>query len=478
MKKSFTFFSLTFLILCFSIRIIYAQNPGTLDPTFGNNGIVTTDFNSNTMEVGQSVVLQPDGKIVLAGYTYPSVSSSIRDFAVARYNVNGTLDNTFGNGGKVTTDFGYSDSGNSIAIQSDGKIIVAGSSNYDFVLARYNTNGTIDSTFGINGKVTSHIGTGSAVAYSIALQNDEKIIAAGYACFNDSIFGYDCAFALARYNTNGILDSTFGINGIASPNFGYFNNDQATAHDLSVQIDGKIIIAGGTEYNDSITGYNCSVFAMARYYPSGILDNTFGTNGMVTTEFGSNDVDGCNSISIQNNEKIVLAGIAADSSHGPERFAVARYETNGSLDNTFGINGKVITSIGTDSWAISTAIQSDGKIVIAGGGDLNSSSKYDFALARYYGDMTSIEEMQGIKNNLYIYPNPATNSITIENPNPNVQKYFVSIKNIQGQEVLSEKINFATTHIINISGLRNGEYIITLLNGNENYVNTFVVQKQ
>jgi uncharacterized delta-60 repeat protein len=195
----------------FSLLITVGAHPvaaaeGDLDTTFDSDGKVTTAIGASDNEA-YSVAIQSDGKIVAAG---SSKNGSNYDFALARYNTDGTLDTNFGTGGKVITAIGSStDVAESVAIQSDGKIVAAGfsnnGSNNDFALVRYNTNGTLDTTFDSDGKVTTAIGSANDAAYSVAIQSDGKIVAAGF-----SNNGSNNDFALVRYNTNGSLDTSFG----------------------------------------------------------------------------------------------------------------------------------------------------------------------------------------------------------------------------------------------------------------------------
>ena len=179
-----------------------------------------------------------------------------RDFALARYNSNGTLDTTFGTGGKVTTDFsGNHDWANGLAIQSDGKILTAGvaydaTGNWDFALARYNSDGTLDATFGLDGKVTTELGGRFDEAYALALQPDGKIVAAGVARRD---------FAFARYNPDGTLDASFGIGGTVTIDFSG-SSDVASA--IAIQSDGRIVAAGTTNLD---VGREIGDFALARY---------------------------------------------------------------------------------------------------------------------------------------------------------------------------------------------------------------------
>ncbi|MEV6050381.1 calcium-binding protein [Streptomyces sp. NPDC052107] len=335
--------------------------PGDLDPTFGTGGKVTTDFSGNN---DFATAAQADGKIIAVGQS--DAGGGDFDFALARYNLDGSLDTTFGTGGKVTTNFGGVDGARGVAVQTDGKIVVAGFSNTDFAVARYNTDGSLDTTFNGTGAVTTDFGGGEDVAFGVALQADGKIVAAGST---NAFGGLD--FALARYNLDGSLDTTFGTGGKVVTDFGTGDND--IANGVVVQTDGKIVAAGS-----GVSGSTLD-FALARYNTDGSLDTTFGTGGLVTTDFGG-DNDQALGVALQNDGKIVAAGFT--NAGGTNDFALARYNTDGSLDTTFGTGGKVITDFGgTIDEAFGVAVQTDGKIVAAG--ITNAGGTFDFALARY-----------------------------------------------------------------------------------------------
>ena len=336
---------------------------GALDPTFGAGGKVITDFGT-TADQGSAVALQPDGKIVVAG-------ESSQDFGLSRYNSDGSLDTTFDADGKVLTSFSIgSDIASAIALQPDGRIIAAGYGGDfgDFALARYNSDGSLDITFGSAGKVLTGFGQGDEWVHDIALLADGKIIAAGYS-YNFSDDSTD--FALARYNSDGSLDTTFDVDGRVRTDFGVLDFGNA----IALQPDGKILVAG-TILNPNL---NTSDFALARYNSDGSLDSTFDSDGKVTTDFASGEDYG-NEVALQPDGKIVLAGISEFN------FALARYNSDGSLDLTFDSDGKLITDFGTDSAPFekhggeAVTIQLDGKIIAAG------FSNSNFALARYNSD--------------------------------------------------------------------------------------------
>ena len=347
------------------ILVSYDTN-GSLNSGFYRNGRVSTDFNGS--EFSQGMTLQRDGKILVAGYnSNPLVKP---DFAVARYNANGTLDFSFDVDGKVTTDVGASDYAESVLQQLDGKIVVAGSSGtfqsengalaHDVALIRYNTNGGIDSTFGNNGKVTNHLGVGWSEGYSLVQQNDGKLLLAGTQGYTST------GIALLRYNSNGSLDLSFGNGGIAEWAFG---RGFATA----LQQDGKILVVGDNgNYGAAGDG-----FLLVRFNTNGTIDTSFNGGKAVVTDIGAGSDVG-HSIVIQPDGKILVAGTSTNGSNSD--IALVRYNSNGSLDITFDTDGKVVTDISNQDSANAIALQQDGKILVAG------SSNNNIALLRYNSD--------------------------------------------------------------------------------------------
>ncbi len=397
---------------------------GTLDTTFDGDGMVITPMSSGS-DVPSGVAFQADGKIVVAGY---SQNGSNYDFAVARYNTNGSLDPTFDGDGKVTTTMGSSNNfAFSLAIQGDGKIVVGGEASdgrgADFALARYNTDGSLDTTFDHDGQIILAIGTRNDMGRTVVVGDDGKILVAGTA-----EFGENSDFAVVRFNANGSLDSTFDGDGKMTQAIGAAND---YAYDIAVGSEGEIVVVGSSDVsgntdfavakfdthgslesgfdhdgpgrlhtnisgNDeskqviqvdgklvvvgsSLNGSN-SDFAVIRYNADGSLDTTFDGDGKLTTAFGET-TDTANCLAVQSDGKIVVAGYTANS--GSCDFALARYNADGSLDTTFDGDGEVTTIIGPgEDIASSVAIQADGKIVLAG--HSGKDRDYDFALVRYH----------------------------------------------------------------------------------------------
>ena len=359
---------------------------GSFDTSFGIGGKITTTF-LGVFDRANAVALQPDGRIVVAGVALRTSSTS--DILVARYNANGSLDTGFGTSGWVTTsvvnDF---DGANAVLLQPDGRIVVAGYgqdrfSNGFFVLARYEANGSLDATFGAGGWMTTDFPGSREQANALALQPDGKLVAGGVAN-ND--------FALARYNPNGSLDATFDGDGRVTTDF---LGDEDVVYEVRMQPDGKIVAAGTGSMAIPSQDIGDHEFALARYNADGSLDTDadadpavhFDVDGWTRTDFSSPpggpfQEDRAFAMALQPDGKIVAAGVGGTNMFGPGvHLALARYDPDGSLDASFGQDGKVLTDLyGGRSGAMGIALQPDGRIVVGG---FSNTGNLDFALARY-----------------------------------------------------------------------------------------------
>lgn len=347
---------------------------GTPDLTFDGDGIAITAFlPAGLQDFARAVVIQPDGKIIVAGSARVTQSPTTDDFALARYNPDGSLDTSFDGDGKVMTSFGGRfDEARSLAIQSDGKIVVAGfagTTDIDFAVVRYNTDGSLDTTFDVDGRLTTSFGTSGDRAYSVVIQPDGKIVAAGSTTQPTTATD----FAAARYNPDGSLDTSFDSDGrVTTVNSA--SGDEAKS--VVLQPDGKLVFAG---YLTSVA----PDFAAVRYNPDGSLDTTFDGDGRVSTPVGTGRDEGF-AASLQPDGKLVIAGIAT-STDGDS--ALVRLNPDGSLDTSFDVDGKVVTPAGNFDLSLAdSAIQADGKIVVAG--TLLVTNNFDFAVARLNSDGT------------------------------------------------------------------------------------------
>jgi uncharacterized delta-60 repeat protein len=326
---------------------------GSVDASFGAAGQVPVGGTQNT---AQGLALQSDGKIVVVGFTRGGTNE---DFAVARYDTSGTLDASFGTGGKVSADFnGLVDRAWAVLIQPNGAIVVAGHAGIssplgldnDFAVARFTSGGALDTSFGAGGKVTTNIGGRTDLAHAAALQGDGKIVLAGRVAQGG---GDNPDFGLVRYNADGSLDAGFGLAGIVRELTA--NWDEAA--DLVIQNDGKIVAAG----HAAVGSYG---FALRRFNVDGSRDSGFGNNGLVLTTL-STQGDYGRGVALQGDGKIVVVG--QTSSLLQSDFAVTRYNADGTLDASFGTGGKLtVDFFGAGDHAQDLAIQADGKIVVSG----------------------------------------------------------------------------------------------------------------
>ncbi len=402
--------------------------------TYGNESFVT-----GNNDVARDVAIQTDGKIVAAGVS--ETASRIGVVSVARLLADGSLDSGFGSGGRATVSDGtnYSEAF-AVDIQPDGKIVVAGRGSqiggffayYSLFVARFNADGSLDGTFGTGGKVII-TNPSNLIGYDMELQPDGKIVVGGWIerVVGDGIFDHD--MMAARLNPDGTRDSGFGNNGVAIYIHGTSSQtffEQARA--LSIQPDGKIILAGThllrLDTNGAVdstfsatpvplsfsatdiklqpdgkmvlSGSQNFDFALARYNSNATVDTSFGLNGISVLDFGGG-TDIANSIYLDPNGDIVAGGSTVGGSSAHRNFALARFKPNGAPDPSFGTGGKVITDLGGDAGIFGVARQSDGKIVAAG--DAKLGIDRDYALARYTSRATLFDFDGDAKTDISIF---------------------------------------------------------------------------
>ncbi|MBN2158171.1 MAG: Ig-like domain-containing protein [Spirochaetes bacterium] len=366
---------------------------GYLDTAFGTGGMATADINSCD-ETAWDAVLQSDGKVIVVGETEYAGGSC---FALARFNTNGTLDTGFGTGGKIMTIIGTNSAARGVAIDGAGNIVVAGHSDGNFAVARYIPNGSLDSTFSMTtGIVTTDIDGLADMALDVAIQTDNKIVVAGYATIDGSPDEQD--FAVVRYNANGTLDTAFSSDGIATT---HVASNYEYAYSVAIQSDGKIIAAG----KSPASGHDA--FSLVRYNADGTVDTGFDTDGIVQTVLNSHD-SLVSSVKILSSGRILVGGTVETSTNVYD-FAMAEYNSSGSLYTTFGSSGTLISDLGTLSdMCNSLAVQSDNKIVLAG--SMADGAGTDFALSRY-SSTGSVDTTFGIDGIVRTQVGPGTSRI-------------------------------------------------------------------
>ncbi len=369
--KNLTLSIHTFLLL---VSVNLMAQDGVLDNSFGVNGIVRTDIN-NLYDVFNAFAIQADGKIIVVGHT-SSGSTANKESIIVRYNPNGSRDTSFGVNGIITAAYSSAfDTLNAVELQPDGKIVVGGYSGLDFVLARYTSSGQLDASFGTNGVVFTNyystvVGSSQDRINCIVIQSDGKILVGGFASYFNS-----CPLTIARYNTNGTLDSSFGVGGktlIEFTTLQYSGNREI--FDMAITPTGKIYAVGKAEKNSSATRNDQII---VRFNSNGSLDTGFGNNGSRVFDLGTES--SFNEIKFQNDGKMVVVGNKNQS------MTLVRLLENATPDLTFGTDGRVfppLSSLGVNiSYGKSVSIQPDGKIIISG--YVYGTHGYETAIIRY-----------------------------------------------------------------------------------------------
>ncbi len=378
---------------------------GTIDSSFGNNGVILTNWGQNCHDI----VIQKDGKILIFGEDNTS-------FITMRYLDNGALDQTFGDGGIVKTSFGGpAENGNAIVLDPQGKITVAGDDGESILLARYNPNGTLDQSFGQEGKVISNLTNHIDDIYDIALQPDGKIVAAGASStFNKS------NILVVRYLINGRLDSSFATNGFIVNKLPY----NTLSKRLALQSDNKIVVCGYA-ISDSIYGH----FLTERFLSNGTIDSSFNDSGYEITKMDQSDA--ANAIIIQHDGKIVLAGDARETPPNPLLYlvALARYDNDETKKQI--IVQKIKHYIQTHNNAQATTL-----------------------------------------NSLSIYPNPAQNVLHIQGLSSNAK---LTVVDFNGSIAVSYELRAVSgVYNLNIASLHAGNYLLKIETNGEVVTKQFV----
>ena len=425
---------------------------GSIDTTFGVNGSVSYNSTSppfhNQNYYPRQMVIQADNKIIIMGLQQGNLYPNA--YWVVRLLADGALDTSFNGTGYLDLLFGtIQDQGTCIAIQPDGKILVGGTSGDTaqyFTVARLNNNGTLDTSFGTGGKVQTTFSGSESFTQSIAVQTDGRIVLGGYTVN----IPHAKDFALIRYNANGSIDEGFGTNGKVVTTIGE-NSDWIT--DLLIEPNGKIIAGGCNSFESNPR------LCMVRYLANGSIDNTFGSNGININL--DNYSRNC-SIERQVDGKIVVSG-GLDAAV----FEIYRYNNNGTLDSSFGVNGFVEGFPALGDAAIKTLIQPDNKIVVCGVTNSPDFTQGCFAVIRLDPGTLTVEEFE--RENMVVYPNPATTILNIKNNNITVEKMV--IVDMLGKKILEQNGNLSA---INIAALQQGLYVLQIVSEGKTFSYKFV----
>ncbi|ALR30007.1 hypothetical protein ATE47_05485 [Chryseobacterium sp. IHB B 17019] len=423
---------------------------GTLDTTFGTNGIFTNDFQTGSDDVVYSLALQADGKIVLAGY---SDDGSNKNAAILRLTADGTIDTTFGTGGKILTEFitGKADEIKVVKIHPlTGAIIVGGTSatsttQSQAVIAKYTNTGALDTTFNTTGinALTHNTGNGTYyyVVEDLAVKPNGKISAVGW--INQQGLQWSSNHMAYRLNSNGTLDTSFSTDGVITVNGGFNADDKSFS--MILNADDSFLFSGGgnltsTKYDYFLGSYNAA-----------------GTSaiGRAFFDYGTLINDIAYGMGVDSTGKIVMAGSSATSTTSSS-FGISRVNANYSVDNSFGTAGKVTTTFGsnTANEAFDMVIQPDDRIIAVG------YSGNDIAIARYTGGFLATNEASTLAGSGKIYPNPVKTIINIS-PEFTKEDNSFTIYSIEGKLLLKGN---AQDGQINVESLLKGTYLIKLGN--------------
>lgn len=426
---------------------------GSLDTSFGNNGTLIIAI-GNAKSYATDVAIQEDGKIVIAGYTYDNVTSQ---GAILRLNEDGSFDTSFGNQGTLTITTSERNLPESILILEDGKILVGGDNDESFSVLKLNTDGAIDTSFGVNGWAITEFDRMSFIK-EIALQEDGKIVVGGFTINNSNNY----EMAAARFNADGSIDSSFGSSGKLNFNIG---NGNDFVEGVVVQADGKIVLGGHKWIQNNEQRHD---FAMVRLNTDGSRDTTYGENGVATAQI----VDGANysrDIILQDDQKILLAGFTVKT--GQWKFALLRFDVDGSLDESFGEEGTGMVSPdfdGRESYGEKLALQPDNKIIMVGR-SYNDFGVSEMVVMRFLDGELSVND--NLTAEVRLYPNPAEETLTIELKNYTASSNL-EIVDLLGKTVYTSQIN--QTENINVSQLAQGTYFVKIKTEGKSDVLRFV----
>lgn len=431
---------------------------GSLDESFGTNGHFRTSISSADPE-DLAMILQDDGKILVTGTHQENVFSG--DFALQRLNADGSPDDSFGNNSLVVTDMGGYNEAKDLLIQPDHKIVVGGLSNAtstgeNYSIARYNPDGSLDETFGNNGKsiVDFSLGNGHVASEGVEvlkLQQDGKIVIAGY----NKTFGHK-NFTMIRLHANGTLDTTFGDLGQAFLNYGVNEEDRFSS--LIITSDNKYV-AVGNSYNQE-TRHSKVVFV--RLNENGSFDNTFGTNGVSAMQISTVFLDRVVDIVAQENGKILAGGLTMGETVD---YLLLRLNNDGNLDLSFNATGYFQDLAASSDLAYSMALLNDGSLILAGATQLGGNVYASMSKVIISGELSA---MPFQKSRFSVYPNPGTSKINLSD-NFNTPIKNVAVYNILGQLLLTN-----TTSPIDISSLTTGNYTLKIETENESQTVKFI----
>lgn len=429
---------------------------GSLDNSFGSQGMILCDLGS-TEDFAFDVAIQSDDKILVVG---SSGEFTDRDFALVRLNADGTYDQSFGDNGIVKTSILFDDELYSVALQTDGKVVAGGIGNSKGYIFRFLDDGSLDNSFGSNGKVSLQYG-GFTMIRDIIILDDGSIFAAG------QIGGSGADGFVAKINNDGSANTSFGTNGKYVVNF----SNQEYINSLSCQSDGKLLLGGAYGY---MSGSNPTFeFLILRLTTEGILDISFNNSGKTTFGFGLNNAfNECNSITLDANNNVFAIGYTNNLQQTNSNFAIAKLTTNGNLDLSFGNNGKVVSDFGSSKEKGQGALIDINERLLVSGIYGDSSSPI---VCRYKSSIFDNISEQLIGNSgINIFPNPCKDYVFIDLLSVLKEVIDITVYDLSGKEVhkYTPILNYCPTINIPTHFLPSGVYQLKI-----NFGNTFITKK-
>lgn len=429
-------------------RVVRYNWDGSRDLTFGNNGLVTLD----SIYMVSKVLQQPDGKLIICG-TYGVNFPTQFLIAMLRLNANGSLDNSFNQNGVLLIDiWNHNQFLNAAALQPDGKIVFAGQIYKPFpgqlnlaLVGRVTTDGFLDTTFAEYnlGWDTMRWSGFSSSALDVAVSSD-KVVLTG----TSQTGSFADTMVVMQFNSNGLVDNSFGTNGTVKH---IPNNSASGNYHMAIQSDGKILV-GGYGWNGTSTTRDLLV---TRFNANGTLDNSFGTNGNAFGDLGLNEE--VNDLALQTDGRIVLAGTATDNQQNIS-YMVARFNANGTGDNTFGMNGILVPLQDPNNTILrSVALHSDNRILTAG---LDNTLR--LVVMRFTPGSVGVEETQSARADVHLFPNPTNGSFTIDGIE---RMQRIELVNITGQTIYSSGANKnSSAHFIDLpQNVQSGFYMLRVV---------------
>ncbi len=447
---------------------------GTPDSTFGTHGKVVTFMGNGVYVFTAEVLVQPDGRIILVGVVSAAASNKL---FMLRFNPDGTPDNTFGTNGKMVT----TNADGSIAnvahavLQPDGKIVVSGSidngaSGQDVIVLRVLASGKLDNTFDLDGKAVTNLGSVNDVGRALALQPDGRIVVAGWKDVEQ--FSSKSDLVLLRYLPDGSLDESFGDLGIVIASF---SEVQDHAHDVLVLPDGDILMTGF--FQVPVGNYD---FTLVKYHPDGTPDTNFGNGGLRQYDLGS-QYDTSLRLGRQTDGKIVLVGSTDyDATLGYPPLAVLRLNPDFSPDSTFGVNGVLKNGagsvIGDAGYASGLAFQPDGKILIVCDEASDSTGRFHFCALRISTRIdVGVLDFSDLKITARVYPNPVQAEATLQYTLERDEHLTVTLHDLNGR-LLHTCLNNAPRKtgehretVAIPASLPAGAYVLSIGNGRQRF---------